>query len=247
MINPEYNPSIASPVANEKFEEMYLALRIKEGRTYTDEQVYLLPDIQPGHTNEKEWAIRKRSSDRLINFLKKQQRGLNILEIGSGNGWLAAKLANIPHVKVTGLEPSRIETEQAQRVFKKNNLNFITGSFNKQLFKERPKFDIIIFAASIQYFPIFKDIIEDAFALLNPDGCVHILDTNFYKKDEMQIAKERCQEYYNSLGFPLMGTNYFHHLQDDINCFKHQIMFNPRNLWNRIIRHHGFYWLLLKP
>ncbi|WP_158797176.1 bifunctional 2-polyprenyl-6-hydroxyphenol methylase/3-demethylubiquinol 3-O-methyltransferase UbiG [Pedobacter sp. L105] len=234
-------------VAGETFEDMYTVLRNKEGRTYTDEQVALLPYIKPEHPNEKEWKIRTQSSDRLVNHLQKQRKPLNILEVGSGNGWLSAKLAKIENVKVTGLEPNNIETEQAQRVFKKSNLRFITGNFSEQLFKDQPKFDVIIFAASLQYFPIFKEVIENAFALLNPNGYLHILDTNFYKEDELQIAKERCVAYFNALGLPLMSGNYFHHLFNEIYSFKHKIMFSPHTLWNKLTHQQGFYWIILKP
>ena len=70
-----------------KFEKIYIALREKENRLYTDDQVEQLPFIKSSHIHSAEWAIRKRSTARLLNHLKKSRRQLTILEIGCGNGW----------------------------------------------------------------------------------------------------------------------------------------------------------------
>lgn len=233
--------------AGEAFEEMYVAVRNKEGRLYSDKQVARLPDIDAGHKHYKEWKIRKRSSEQLINHLKKEQRSLNILEVGCGNGWLSSKLANIPNASVTGLDPNRIEIEQAQRVFIKPNLKFIHGSFDSNTFNGSVKFDVIIFAASIQYFPSLKDVIADAFALMSKAGRVHITDTHFYHAQELETAQARTLEYYNSLGFPEMAAKYFHHPLKNILHFKHKTIFDPTTFWNRLTRKGVFYWIKLKP
>jgi hypothetical protein len=68
--------------AEQAFERMYVAVRDKEGRLYSDKQVAALPDIDAAHRYYKEWKLRKHSADQLIGFLKKQRRPLNILEVG---------------------------------------------------------------------------------------------------------------------------------------------------------------------
>ena len=93
-----------SPSASEAFEQMYIAVRDKEGRLYTDAQVAHLPDIDADHRYYKEWKTRKFAAVQLITFLEKQKRPLKILEIGCGNGWLSAKLANLPQARVTGID-----------------------------------------------------------------------------------------------------------------------------------------------
>jgi 2-polyprenyl-3-methyl-5-hydroxy-6-metoxy-1,4-benzoquinol methylase len=231
----------------EALEEMYIAIREKEGRIYTDKQVARLPAIDDDHRFYKEWIIRQRSSQRLVNYLTAMHKPLNILEIGCGNGWLSAQLANIPHAKVTGLDPNRIEIEQARRVFKRSNLQFTQKGFDQDAFKEKVKFDIIIFAASLQYFPSVRVIINQAFALLTPDGKVHIMDTPFYDKQQADTAAQRCRKYYEDMGFPGMAENYFHHTMNKIQSFKHHVLFNPRGLWNRIVKKDVFYWIVLKP
>ena len=164
------------------FEDLYLAVRKRERRIYTDEQLRKLPDIDPLHIYAAEWKIRKRSCTRLVNYLAKKRRPLHILEIGCGNGWLSAQMAAIPGAKVTGLDVNQVEISQANRVFQKDNLEFIYDTFNENTFGDA-RFDVIVFAASLQYFPSVKMILNQSLALLNPGGEVHIMDTHFYKQE----------------------------------------------------------------
>ena len=233
--------------ADEALEEMYIAIREKEGRTYTDKQVAHLPFIDAGHKHCREWNMRRRSSSRLMNYLQDMRKPLNIIEVGCGNGWLAAKLADMPNVEVTGLDTNKVEIEQARRVFKKSNLQFIHKGFNRNVFDGKQKFDVIIFAASLQYFPSVRTAISDAFALLNPDGEVHIIDTPFYQKHEAERSALRCRKYYDDMGFASMADHYFHHSISKFNVFKHKILFNPGSFWNRLIKKDSFYWIMLKP
>jgi ubiquinone/menaquinone biosynthesis C-methylase UbiE len=231
----------------EALEEMYIAIRETEGRIYTDKQVAQLPVIDKDHRFYKEWTIRERSSQRLVTYLAAMNKPLNILEIGCGNGWLAAKLAGIPHAKVTGLDPNPIEIEQARRVFKKPNLKFVQKGFDQGVFDEKTKFDVIIFAASVQYFSSVRAVMANAFALLTKDGKVHILDTPFYDKQQADVAAQRCRKYYEDMGFPHMADHYFHHTLNKLSAFKHKILFDPRGLWNRVVKKDVFYWIVLKP
>jgi len=64
------------------FESLYIRLRKKEGRIYTDEEVKVLPDIAITHPHYKEWQFRKQSAQRLIDHLTQKKRSLEILEIG---------------------------------------------------------------------------------------------------------------------------------------------------------------------
>ncbi|WP_439697272.1 class I SAM-dependent methyltransferase [Mucilaginibacter sp. AW1-7] len=235
-----------SPIANDAFEAMYVAVRDKEGRLYSDKQVTRLPDVDSGHRYYKEWKMRKHSAGQLIAFLKKQRGPLDILEVGCGNGWLSAKLADIPKAKVTGIDPNRIEIEQANRVFKKRNLKFIHAPFSGTAFNEGIKFDVIIFAASIQYFPSLKEVMNNAFGLLTSTGRVHVLDTHFYHSGEVETAAERSMDYFTSIGFPEMAQCYFHHPLKQVMHLKHKVMFNPTAFFNRIFKKSVFYWIKIK-
>src|SRR6478609_3338202 len=75
--------------------ELYIALREKEGRLVSDEELLKLPEVNAFHIHLKEWRIRKKSCDQLLNYVAKKNRPLKILEIGCGNGWLSNRLASV--------------------------------------------------------------------------------------------------------------------------------------------------------
>ncbi|MDB5152457.1 MAG: class SAM-dependent methyltransferase [Mucilaginibacter sp.] len=225
------------------FEDLYIAVRQQEKRVYTDEQLQLLPDID--HLYYDEWKIRKRSSERLMAYLEKKHKHLKILEVGCGNGWLSAKLSNISGTRVTGLDINEIEIEQARRVFKKDNLDFIYDSFTDNTF-ENEKFDVIVFAASVQYFPSVINVLKQALAILRYGGEVHIIDTPFYTPFETEKANERSYRYYDALGFPEMSAHYFHHSISEFWGFKYEILFNPSNPFNRLFKKDPFYWVTIR-
>lgn len=230
------------PLSNDEFERLYIAVRDKEQRVYTDTQLKLLPRIAPGHIHAGEWKVRERSADRLIAYLRKKRKPLNILEIGCGNGWLSAKLAGLKNSRVTGLDINGVEINQAKRVFVLPNLEFILCSFSPEIFN-RSKFDIIVFAASFQYFSGPDVIIREAFKALKAEGEIHLTDTHFYEPAAQQEAGRRTLHYYMNLGYPEMAANYHHHTLGFLQQFNHNILYTPRNLVNRLWKRDPFYWI----
>ena len=225
------------------FEELYIAVRQQEKRIYTDEQLQLLPDID--HVYYDEWKIRKRSSERLIEYLSKKGKFLRILEVGCGNGWLSARMSNISDTQVVGLDINQLEIEQANRVFKKDNLEFIYDSFNDNTF-DKAQFDVIVFAASLQYFPSVINVMKQALDNLRPGGEVHVIDTPFYTPDEAEKADERSHKYYAALGIPEMAEHYFHHSISEFWGFKYEVLFDPTSIFNMILKKDPFYWVCIR-
>lgn len=219
------------------FEKKYILIRTLENRLITDEELIRLPEIAGNHRYYGEWLMRKSSSQRLLRHLSAPGKPLDILEIGCGNGWLAHRLAEIPGSEVTGLDINFTELQQAARVFRNvANLRWIQGDIRSGILGEH-RFDRIIFAASIQYFPFLKEILYTASANLSPDGEIHILDTPFYKTAELEKARERTRAYYTSFGYPEMADFYYHHTVADLHSFHPAFLYNPqsiRNRWQRI-------------
>jgi ubiquinone/menaquinone biosynthesis C-methylase UbiE len=201
------------------FEELYIRLRKKEKRSYSDEQVAALPSISSLHEHSREWRARGSSSGKLIKYFK-QNRALRILEVGCGNGWLCHRFSTIPGSIVVGVDINSTELEQAARVFHRiPNLQFINGDITSGLFGDN-RFDMIVFAASIQYFQSAIAIIQTALGLLNEGGEVHVIDSPFYNKTDLESAQVRSQSYFIAAGFPQMANHYFHHPYDDLQTFK---------------------------
>ena len=218
------------------FENLYLQVREKEKRINTDEETAMLPSVSSQHLYFKEWKLRGYSFKKLVQYLKNKNRLLNILEVGCGNGWLSAGLAATVPGTITGIDINSSELEQAKRVFgEKENLKFLQGDIQNQFLPDN-FFDIIVFAASVQYFPSLKRIIQTAQQHLHPVGEIHILDSPFYKRSELEGAKDRTRKHYSSLGFSEMSSYYFHHCIDELKNFKYEILYNPDSLFNKFRR-----------
>lgn len=220
--------------ANEtgQFEAQYIALRQKENWWCTDEELKRLPDTPSSHPHHKEWVIRKQSAHKLTRYLRKKDKPLRILEAGCGNGWLAHQLSYIPGSTVTGTDINTTELQQARRVFgQRTNLAFTEGDIRQGILK-KTRYDIVLFAASIQYFPWMGEIIHTAFELTAPGGEVHILDSPLYFANEVKAARERSATYFEQMGFPEMSNHYFHHTRDELLQFNFSLLHNPY-AWQR--------------
>lgn len=229
------------------FEKLYSQLRQKEGRIYTDEKVTKLPEIAETHPHYKEWQMRKESSQKLFDCLKRKKHPLDILEIGCGNGWLSAKLSDLKGSMITGIDINTQELEQAKRVFGNiPNLQFYYGGIN-ELKEGKREFDVIVLAATIQYFPSLKKIIDPALKYLTQSGEIHIIDSHFYSISELGAAKQRSLLYYEAAGFPEMAFWYFHHGLDKLENYNYTILYDPNSLFNRFLRNKNpFSWIRIK-
>lgn len=239
--------SSPSNITQADFESLYIRLREKEGRLYSDEEVAVLPAVKPGHIHSNEWKTRAASMNKLLAYLEKRNSPMNILEIGCGNGWLSRHLATLPRTHVTGTDINYIELQQAARVFAGiPNLHFMYAQAEQGVFKEA-RFDIILFAASIQYFESLASILTNVLRLLKPGGQIHIIDSHFYSLPEISAAKQRSLLYYQGHDLPEMADRYFHHHIEALEAFDHMILYNPQSIFNRFLKHkHPFHWILVK-
>ncbi len=216
------------------FEKKYIITRSLENRVYADEEVMKLPQVGPNHTHWNEWQSRRRSCKRLVRYLAGKKRPLEVLEIGCGNGWLSHQVAEIPDTQVTGLDINFTELQQAARVFSDDpNLSFIHGDLRSPVLAEL-QFDIILFAASLEYFPSLKKIIHRSLCYLKPEGEIHIIDTRFHRGADIPTARLRTLAYYTSLGYPEMADFYFHHSTQDLRSFHHVLLYNPNSFMARL-------------
>jgi SAM-dependent methyltransferase len=229
------------------FEELYVALRLKEGRIYTEKEIAALPLIPASHPHYKEWLIRKRSCHKLFRYIKRQGHISNILEIGCGNGWLSAQLSTVTKGKVTGLDINTVELEQARKVFRNiPNLTFTEGDIRSGILADE-KFDLVVFAASVQYFESLKEILKIAIGYLTLQGEIHIIDSHLYRSYEIPLARQRSKKYFTDTGFPEMAQFYFHHGIHEMESFQFFMLYNPNSWVNKLLfRRNSFHWLVIK-
>jgi len=244
IVNNLYVP-VSRDVDN-YFEQQYVLLRLKEQRIHTDEEVYHLPEISVEHPHSREWMIRKQSCRQLISRLESKKDILSILEVGCGNGWLSYQLSRIPGSRVIGLDINMVELQQAARVFNTNSkLKFIYGDIRSGIINDL-KFDVIVFAASIQYFPNLKEILDVSFSQLYTGGEIHITDTHFYKPGEVDAAIGRTKSYFTKIGFPEMCRYYYHHCITELDSYQYKILRNPFSIRNKFFGRNPFFWISMK-
>ncbi len=204
-------------------DNVYIQVRKKEGRIYPDTVVKTLPLIDKNHPLKSEWIIRQKSSDKILKYISRNNYK-TILEIGCGNGWLSNKISERCGCLVAGVDLNREELLQAARVFRNNNqVKFIYGNIFEDLFTHE-FFDMVIFAASIQYFNDIEKTMSSLFRFLKPGGEIHIIDSKFYKENETNGARERSKRYYSELGIPEMTKYYFHHSWNELEKFNYFII-----------------------
>ncbi|MBL7945135.1 MAG: class I SAM-dependent methyltransferase [Flavobacteriales bacterium] len=215
---------VAPPSA---FETNYRRVRTLERRILTDEQVRQLPNGE-GLWNAEEWRIRERGAVRLTNALDKVGQGLRVLEVGCGNGWLSEWIHQAGHV-VMGVDAFTEELVQAARVFK--GPSFVRADV---LSSPLPSalFDVVVFAASFQYFPDPGLTIARCFDLLKPEGEVHIIDTILYRSTaEAHAATQRSKHYYDRIGCPEMAAHYHAHRLSTVQALgKVRILSTPNGM-----------------
>jgi ubiquinone/menaquinone biosynthesis C-methylase UbiE len=233
-----------------EFEELYLKVREKERRLYTDAEVSELPLISSSHPHYYEWLIRQSSFRQLLKYLQRKNKPLQILDLGCGNGWMTNKLISIPGSTVVGMDINGFEIEQAKRIFNKTSrVSFQSGNIlNGVLFNEQ-KFDVIVMAASVQYFAEMKLLINRLKSLLNKDGEIHIVDSHFYSEKNIKAAKNSTRLYYQKMDCEQMAEYYHHHLWSQLSSFNYVL--KNRSLIKKItlklfnVKQNYFPWIII--
>ena len=239
MLTPEPDTELGTVAP---FAEQYLLVRMAEQRVYPDAIVRALPAIDSAHPHAHEWQQRARSAERLKKYLTRKPIG-RVLEVGCGNGWLAHFIASHTGHHVIATDIQTHELEQAGRLFRKENLQFIHSDGSEKIGEEEP-FTYIVFAASLQYFPSLANILDKSLDRLEAGGEIHIIDTRFYHSPAIPEARERTRRYYQALGYPGMMRNYFHHSLEELRRYHPDFLFNPSSLINRFTgAQHEFPWI----
>jgi SAM-dependent methyltransferase len=232
--------------------DLYLRVREKEGRLYSDEVVSGLPGLPHAHPLRAEWRARAASAARLCAYLAQLTRPLTILELGCGNGWLTNRLAQLQDCRAVGVDLNHHELSQAARLFAQNRrLMFLAADIFQAPFGER-SFDAIIIASAIQYFPDLPALIRRLMPLLSGRGEIHVLDSPLYVPSEVADARARTQAYYAALGCPEMAEHYHHHTLDALAEFHPTLLYDPGSPLARLWRLFHFVdspfpWIRLRP
>jgi ubiquinone/menaquinone biosynthesis C-methylase UbiE len=203
------------------FEREYIALREKENRIYSDEDLRKLPSVSDSKT-QKEWKIRKHSADKLCKYLQ-QKKPASILELGCGNGWLCNYLSQHISAEICGVDINETELSQAARVFSSDRVSFVYADIFTDVFSTL-KVDVVILASSIQYFSDVRRLIRKLQPMLTADGEIQIIDSPLYEnRTESLAARQRSELYFTTGDHVRMREYYFHHCYQDLDGTNYQI------------------------
>ena len=220
---------------NSAFEENYLEIRKSEGRLYNDAIASKLPWIDSAHPLSLEWRIRRKSAERLTQYLSRRKTE-SILEVGCGNGWLVRYIHQQLEIPCCGIDVNESELLQASRISIGNpDLLFVYGDIFSNAFRDL-KVDVVVLASVIQYFNAPDDLVRRLRSMLNPAGQIHILDSPFYSHAEMAAAQSRSRRYFNERNASEMARHYFHHSWDALKSFAYSLAYDPRSISNRLSR-----------
>ena len=246
MIDDLFNPKIVFDFKSQlytqaglepvPFQENYISIRQAENRIHSIDFIKKLPEVPNGTPHYHEWSIRRRSSRNLLHYLNTRKNVETILEIGCGNGWLTNLVATSSDSRVVGLDVNLVELKQAAEAFGTSpRTHFVFGNILDDIFA-RNSFDVVLLAASIQYFNNLQELFSHILPLLKINGEVHILDSPFYTEDQIPEARKRSHQYFSKLGHAEMGAHYYHHSVDNLREFNTKILHEPGTLKNRILR-----------
>ena len=240
---------ILTPVKND-FEDLYIKVRSKEKRVYTDEELKLLPFASDSNAHKKEWELRAKSFLRFKQYLKTKNAQLNFLDLGCGNGWFCGQLLKFFNHNYYCFDINLTELKQGKKVFGSDQIKFIYADVFADSIPDK-SFDLITINAAVQYFQELKTLLNRLLNLLSKDGEIHIIDSPFYKNTEADNAKRRTFEYYSSIGFPKTANFYFHHSWNELTGFNYKLLYYPSTSLNKIKKIFGlhdspFPWVVIK-
>jgi SAM-dependent methyltransferase len=149
---------VLSPVIS-KFEDIYLKVREKENRIYSDNELRLLPFASISNPHNNEWDLRAKSFQRFKEYLKTKKQNLNILDLGCGNGWFCGQLSKSLNHNFYCVDVNLTELKQGRKVFNSERINFIYADiFSSEI--PTSSFDIITVNAAVQYFPDLSKLLR---------------------------------------------------------------------------------------
>ena len=173
--------------AMQRFRAAYAEQRAAEGRTYTREELLVLPYIASGALS-RQWGVRRRTYDAfmqrvLMPLIARSPKPLRTLDLGAGNAWLAYRMAlagceaiavDVRDDNVDGLGAAAVYVEQAEPRVRR-----VVGSFDAVPMASGAV-DVVVFNASLHYATNLAATLREARRVMRGAGRIVILDSPFY-------------------------------------------------------------------
>jgi len=194
----------------------YATIRRAEGRGSDDREYYrALPYKDLSGKNRDQWRIRARSY-RYFERNLLQQRGLDILDLGAGNGWMSYRLSQRGDRPVAvDIFPDPLDGLAAATQY--GTFPTVEAEFDRLPFADG-QFDLTVFNSSFHYSTNYQATLSEARRCLKPSGRIVILDTPLYKLREHgeRMRAERHAYFQAQYGFAsdsIPSLEFLHELQ----------------------------------
>ncbi|MEN9645831.1 MAG: hypothetical protein RL238_2500 [Actinomycetota bacterium] len=179
----------------------YTTIRLAEGRALADPAHYrALPEVPVSNPLHGQWRMRG-ISWRAVQRHVLRDRGLRVLDVGAGVGWLSNRLVEAGHEAVAidlsvddhdGLGAARHYTVAfPRRQAEMDALPAADGSF-----------DLVVFNASIHYADDLERTLREAVRVLAPRGRIVVMDSPIYDReaDGEAMVRERADDFAERFG-----------------------------------------------
>ena len=189
--------------ALEQFAEAYARHRESEGRGVSGDDLAALPYVKSGPL-ARQWQVRARTFDAFMRHVVRPQRrqlgrGLTVLDLGAGNGWLSYRLglegdnAVALDIRTDSVDGLGAAAALARRAAK--SMRCMAGSF-QAIPLEDGQADIAVFNASLHYATDLQCALREAARVVRSGGVITILDSPFYARPadgEAMVAEKHAQ------------------------------------------------------
>ncbi|HEX9385861.1 MAG TPA: class I SAM-dependent methyltransferase [Anaerolineales bacterium] len=230
-----------------RFIKDYESIRRAEGRGSTSANYYrALPfkDLNGQHSGD--WAIRARSYRVLVNNVLTRlqdplERGLKVIDLGAGNGWLSNRLsAQGDRIIAVDLSVNEQDGLGAWKYYE-HPFTPVQAEFNHLPVMDRFA-DAVIFNASFHYSEDYAETLREALRVLSPKGLIVIMDSPVYRRDEAgeKMVAEREAQFKTKYGFAsdqLQSENYLTYRRLD------ELGRGLHIAWKRITPFYGLRWM----
>ena len=177
----------------------YEAVRMGEGRRFHQpEQLRALPFRHRSGKHRYEWSIRARSFRALVRHVirpleRTRSAPLRVLDLGSGLGWLAHRLARRGHdIAAVDLLINDFDGLGVHHHYADAFLS-LQAEFDHLPVLDR-SVDVVIFNAAFHYAADYLTTLQESARVLDAGGQVVILDTPLYRDASSGIAMVRERE-----------------------------------------------------
>lgn len=185
----------------DRFLAEYGAIRHAEGRGSRDLAYYrALPYQDLTGANAAQWRIRAATYDCFARGVLPDAPA-DVLDLGTGNGWLSARLAALGHRPVAvDIFTDALDGLAAARLL--GGFPLVEAEFDRLPFTSA-QFDLAVFNSSLHYSANYHATLAEALRCLRPGGCIVVLDSPVYRRrahGEL-MREERHRQFAAQYGF----------------------------------------------